>query len=94
MKRTATLTSPHVAASLVWNARPLFNVLTETVLLLDDNGVNHTAIMTLSPGFRAGWNLRDKREIVVGGAIPTTVDANETSVAVLGYLSYELPFRK
>jgi hypothetical protein len=91
--RTATLTSPQIAASVVWNARQLFNVLVETVLSFDDNGVDRTATLTLSPGFRAGWNVGEDRQIVVGAAVPTTVNAEETSVGVLGYLSYELPFR-
>jgi hypothetical protein len=86
-------TSPHVAASVVWNARPLFNPLVETVLSFDDSGINRTATLTLSPGFRAGWNVGEDRQIVVGAAVPTTVHADETSVAVLGYLSYELPFK-
>jgi hypothetical protein len=91
VNRTASLTSPQIAASVVWNTRPLLNVLTETVVAFDDEGRGHKTAVTVSPGFRTGWN-RGERQIVVGAALPITVDGDATGVAVLTYFSYELPF--
>lgn len=92
------LTSPTIAGSLIWRARQMLNVMFETVTLFAD-GVrgdgphDHETITTLSPGVRGGWNFGDK-QLVIGAAVPFTRRGGDTTAAVLGYCSYELPFRK
>ena len=91
------LTSPQVAASVVWNARSLLNLLVESSVAFEDApGDNQTTsrerVVTVSPGFRGGWNLSGDKQIIVGAALPVTVTEGERSVAFLTYFSYELPF--
>jgi hypothetical protein len=74
-----------VAGSGIWRVRPMLNVLFETVAEIDDS-------LTLSPGFRRGWNVGE-RQIVVGAAIPVTRAEKRWTAALLTYFSYELPFR-
>jgi hypothetical protein len=48
--------------------------------------------VTVSPGFRLGWNVGEQ-QIVIGVGVPVTRgDRHDT--AVLGYLSYERPFSR
>jgi len=63
----------------------MFNLMLEAAAVLEESTI-------LSPGFRLGWNLGD-RQLVVGAAVPLTRFEGETSVAILTYFSYELPFR-
>lgn len=93
-----TLTSPHLAASAIWRARPLVHLMLESVLaweasVAETNGTMRERAWTVSPGVRAGWNLRD-RQLVLGLAAPTTVTAGNRDAGVFLYLSYELPFRR
>jgi hypothetical protein len=91
---TANLFSPNAAASAIWRARQMFNVMLETVVSWQDGpnatGGHHTAT-TLSPGFRTGWNRGDS-QIIVGVASPVTIVSDQKTIGVLGYFSYELPF--
>jgi hypothetical protein len=49
--------------------------------------------VTLSPGFRAGWDIGDQ-QLVAGFAVPTTWRGGESASGVFFYFSYELPFLK
>jgi hypothetical protein len=90
---TRDLTSPTIAGSVIYRVAPMFNVMLESgIEFVDDFGQSRPASVLLSPGFRAGWNLGD-RQLVVGAAVPVTRYLGDTSVAVLGYFSYELPYR-
>jgi hypothetical protein len=89
--RTTSLTSPHVAGSVIWNTRQLLNLLLETVLVFEDRGAGRKAVTTVSPGFRGGWNAGE-RQIVVGAAVPVTMSTEGSDPGLLGYISYELPF--
>ena len=75
----------HMAGSGIWRVTPMFNLMLEAVVALDES-------TTVSPGFRRGWNLGDK-QLVVGAAVPLTRAGGTTTAALLTYLSYELPFR-
>lgn len=92
---TKDLTSPTIAGSVIYRAAPMFNVMLEsTVEFAEDfDGLSTTrnAGVVISPGFRTGWNFGEK-QLVVGAAVPVTRSQGESSVAVLGYFSYELPF--
>ena len=75
----------HVAASAIWRAAPMLNLMLEGV-------VEFGEAATLSPGFRRGWNFGEK-QLVIGLAAPVTRAEGRSTVALLTYLSYELPFR-
>jgi len=49
-------------------------------------------VLTVSPGFRRGWNFGE-HQLVIGAAAPVTRASGATDVALLTYFSYELPFR-
>jgi hypothetical protein len=74
----------HVAGSGIWRVTPMFNLMLEIVVELEESA-------TMSPGFRRGWNIGD-RQVVVGAAVPLT-RGGATTAALLTYFSYELPFR-
>lgn len=74
-----------LAASGIWRATPMFNVMLEAVDQFDEG-------MTVSPGFRRAWNLGEK-QIVFGLALPVSRSGGSSEVSVLSYFSYELPFR-
>jgi DtxR family Mn-dependent transcriptional regulator len=92
------LTSPFLAGSAIVRVRPMLNLMLEAVAAWDQEVVapslaarSRTTI--LSPGLRGGWNIGDK-QVIVGCAVPVSRSEGHTTVAVLGYFSYELPFRK
>ena len=60
---------------------------------VSDRGRTRENQLTLSPGVRRAWNLTEK-QIVVGAAVPVTFAGGGTSVALLGYFSYEARFKK
>ena len=89
------LTSPQVAGSGIWRVTPMFNLMLETVAIfaesLDTGVAVTTRSVTVSPGFRGGWNFSD-RQLVLGVAAPVTRSAGTSRVSLLTYFSYELPF--
>lgn len=91
------LVSPHVAASLIWRARPMLNVLVEAVAGFEEtpalSGTARETTVTVSPGIRGGWNFGD-RQLILGLAVPVSWTASATDAGVFGYLSYELPFAR
>jgi hypothetical protein len=74
-----------VAGSVIWRVAPMLNLLLEGVEAFDES-------VTLSPGFRRGWNFGE-RQLVIGAAAPVTRVDGRWTAALLTYLSYELPFR-
>jgi DtxR family Mn-dependent transcriptional regulator len=91
------LTSPFLAGSVIWRATPMFHLMLEAVFMSDETVEDQSRIgrqrtLTLSPGFRRGWNVGE-HQIVVGAAMPITDGDLVTSVGLLTYFSYELPFR-
>lgn len=78
--------TPNVAGSGIWRMAPMLNVMLEAVFLINES-------VTISPGFRRGWNFGD-RQLVVGAAVPFTRQHGVTTAALLAYLSYELPFKR
>ena len=89
------LLTPHVALSGIWRLRPMFNLMLESVVewehLVEGDEKRHEAVVTLSPGFRTGWNVGDTQTIV-GFAVPVSITGDSTNAGVFGYFSYELPF--
>ena len=96
---TVNLTSPQVAGSAIWQVTPLLNLMLEGVLLFDETvpeepqSTPRIRHVTIAPGFRRGWNLPGERQLVVGAAVPVSRAEGSTDVALLGYFSFELPFR-
>lgn len=93
-----TLASPHLAASVIWRARPMIHLMLESTITWEQSvsGIGMTTrerAFTFSPGVRAGWNVAD-RQIVLGLAIPATMSGGATNTGVFAYASYELPFRR
>jgi hypothetical protein len=91
-----SLTSPQLAASGIWRVLPMVNLMLESVAQFEeslDEGARTVTerIVTVSPGFRRGWNIGD-RQIVVGAAVPVSFAESGRRTAVLTYFSYELPF--
>jgi hypothetical protein len=74
-----------VAGSGIWRVLPMLNLMLEGVVEVDE-------AVTISPGFRRGWNVGE-RQIVIGAAVPITRADNRWTGALLTYFSYELPFR-
>ena len=74
----------------------MFNLMLESVVEFANDVAGTTTererSLLVAPGFRTGWN-RGEKQIVVGVAVPVTNAAGQSTVALLGYLSYELPFR-
>lgn len=83
--------TPFVAGSAIVALTPMLNVVLETMAEWERIDGGRERSVTVSPGLRTGWNLGD-RQVVVGVAVPVTRGAHRDH-AVLGYFSYELPFR-
>jgi hypothetical protein len=75
----------HVAGSGIWRITPMLNLMLEAVVNLEES-------VTVSPGFRRGWNFGE-RQLVIGAAVPITRAEGRSTAALLTYVSYELPFR-
>jgi len=76
--------SGYLGASAIWQASPMFHLMLEAV--------GGSGSVTVSPGFRRGWNFGE-RQLVVGLAMPVTRSDGRSTTALLSYFSYELPFR-
>jgi DtxR family Mn-dependent transcriptional regulator len=92
------LTSPFLAASAIWRTTKMFHLMLESTLawndsILDAGDKGRVRTWTLLPGFRRGWNFGE-RQVVVGLGMPITGSSEDTTLGVLTYFSYELPFRK
>ena len=93
--RTNTNT-PMLAGSAIWRTAPMFHLMLESVVsfadvLWDAGHTSRERAVTVSPGFRWGWNVGE-RQIVIGTALPITTEESDTTLGVLTYFSYELPF--
>ena len=91
-------TTPSLAGSVVWRTQSMVNVMLEVLALFPETfETGETSVrekvVTVSPGFRRGWNVGDS-QIVVGVAAPLTFEGGEKRLALFVYASYELPFSK
>jgi hypothetical protein len=93
--REYNLLTPHVAVSGIWRMRPMFNLMLESLVewehSADGDGTRRETGVTLSPGFRTGWDVGETQTIF-GFAVPIAMSGDATSAGVFGYVSYELPF--
>ncbi len=92
------LFTPFLAASAIWRTRPMFHLMLEALALFDEE-LDTTAAtvrkssLTLSPGFRTGWNVSD-HQLILGFAVPLTLAEEANNAAAFVYFSYELPFKR
>jgi hypothetical protein len=96
----ATTTGIGVGQSVVWLARPRFNVLCEALVTRQQSVVAADRTVwesdvVISPGIRWAYNLAHGLQIVPGLAVPVEAHGdNRGQWAVLGYLSFEHPFTR
>jgi len=92
---TTNLMSPAFGGSVIWNTRPYFNLMLESVLTLQDTRFGDQSrqkVATISPGVRGGWTMSDS-QVILGAAVPVTyADDEPWTTAFLMYFSYELAF--
>ncbi len=94
--RTHWLASPFLAGSAIYRARPMLNLMLESLATfdesIDETGTARSKTFTLSPGIRGGWDIGEK-QVVLGFAVPITW-GGDTTAGVFGYFSYEGPFKR
>ena len=92
-----SLVTPRAAVSGIWRARPMLNLMLESVFEWAEEaagaGTERSYSTTVVPGIRTGWNLGDAQAIV-GVGVPVSFGSGTTDAGVFGYFSYELPFSK
>jgi hypothetical protein len=84
--------------SVVWLARPRFNVLLETLWtrtgsVAGDGMTSHSDALVVSPGVRWAYDFRSGLQIVPGAAFAIGVGPSRGRDAIFLYLSFEHPFR-
>lgn len=94
----ASLTSWNLGESLIWLARPRFNVMLEAIWTRTGSvaGPHRTAssdTILLSPGLRWSFDFKSGLQIVPGIACPLGVGASHGQRLLLAYLSFEHPFK-
>lgn len=97
-RTTVRLVSPTVAASGIYRLRQMVNLMIESILTSEQVAVGsgltrRETTFTLAPGVRAGRNM-GHRQLVGGMAVPIAWTDGGCDAGVLGYISYELPFRR
>lgn len=91
------LVTPRVAASGIWQARPMLNLMLEGAVewgdtIVADRTRRQTAV-TILPGIRTGWNAGDTQTII-GVGVPVRFEGETIEPGAFLYLSYELPFSR
>jgi len=95
----AETASYNLGHSLIWLARPRFNVMLETVwnsveVVTGSNKTERAQTLFISPGIRWAYNFKNGLQIVPGLAFPLGVGPTSGSHSTLLYLSFEHPFTK
>jgi hypothetical protein len=86
--------TPIIAGSAILRLTGKSHLMLESVLSWDpDEAGGRDRTLTIAPGFRRGWNLNDRTQVVLGVGMPVTTGGDDTTVALLTYFSYELPFK-
>jgi hypothetical protein len=95
----ATATGYNLGQSLVWLARPRFNVLFETLWTRSESVVaagptQRSHDLLLSPGIRWAHNFANRLQVVPGIGFPIGIGPSVGERGVFLYLSFEHPFRE
>lgn len=93
----AMATGYNLGQSVIWLARPRFNVLLETLWTRTENvagpgKTQHQNDLFLSPGVRWAYNFESGLQIVPGIAVPIGAGPSAGEKGVLLYLSFEHPW--
>ena len=95
----AATTGYNLGQSVVWLAKPRFNVLletvwsgTESVVARDQTQRSHSLL--ISPGIRWAHNFKSGLQIVPGVAMPMGVGPSRGERGLIVYLSFEHPWKK
>lgn len=85
--------------SLVWLAKPRFNVLAEVVFnsnedVIGNGQTSRENLVTFAPGIRVAQNFKNGLQIVPGIALTLTGGNGHVEKGVLFYLSFEHPFTR
>jgi hypothetical protein len=94
---TAELTDYLLGQSVIWLARPAFNVMLEAVWASTEEVVGpglteRTSELFLNPGLRWAINLPSGLQIVPGISVPLGAGPSRGEEGLLLYLSFEHPF--
>lgn len=94
----ALVTGWNLGQSVIWQARPRFNVLLETVWTRAESVVGpsktqHQDAVFISPGVRWAYNFENGLQIVPGIAMPIGAGPSMGNNGLLLYLSFEHPWR-
>jgi hypothetical protein len=95
----ASLRGYNFGQSLIWQARPTFNFMFETVYNKSESVIGpgrreREHSLFLNPGLRWAHNFRSGLQIVPGIAVPLGVGPSRGDRAIFIYLSFEHPFQK
>jgi len=85
-----TRSAVNAGASIIYRLRPMLHFMLESVF--ESNAFGSDDSMVLAPGVRAGFNF-GKKQLVLGAAVPLGLLRNDVDHSLLGYVSYELPFK-
>jgi hypothetical protein len=95
----AASTAYNAGQSIVWLAKPRFNVLLETVwsgneAVIARGQTQRSHSLLVSPGIRWAHNFANGLQIVPGIAVPMGVGPSRGERGVIVYLSFEHPWRR
>lgn len=98
-RERATTRDFNLGQSVVWLAKPRFNVLFETFYETSETVVASSRTtreheVFLNPGVRWAWNFKNGLQIVPGVAVPIGVGPSYGDTRIFFYLSFEHPYRK
>ena len=89
----------NLGQSVVWLAKPRFNVLFETYFesaekVVAPSRTKREYEVFLNPGVRWAWNFKNGLQIVPGVAVPIGIGPSYGESRVFFYLSFEHPYRR
>jgi hypothetical protein len=95
--QTAGTVGVNLGQSMIWLAKPNFNVMLETVWYSTESVVapgktERNGTILMSPGVRGAFNFKNGLQIVPGVAVPLGVGPTAGEKGVILYLSFEHPF--
>jgi hypothetical protein len=93
----AGTTGVNLGQSMIWLAKPDFNVMLETVwnsaeTVIAKGKTERGSSIYLNPGVRGAFNFKSGLQIVPGFAVPVGVGPSAGEKGLLFYLSFEHPF--
>jgi hypothetical protein len=97
-QRAATV-AYNLGQSVVWLAKPRFNMLLETVwsgneAVIAAGQTQRSHTLLISPGVRWAYNFKNGLQIVPGVAVPVGVGPSRGERGLIVYLSFEHPWRR